>query len=162
MSPHIEKEVARLQQMTVAELQTRYAELFGEPTRTGNKGWLIKRNAWRWQALAEGGLSERARLRAEELANEADLRMLPPRPSPRVDLPSPRQEVPDAEPALPMPGTVLSRLYKGDTLHVQVLTDGFAFRGQTYRSLSAVAKAITGSHCSGLRFFGLQRDGGGR
>jgi hypothetical protein len=162
MKLNVSKEHADLSRLSIRELRVQFAEVFGETTLSGNRTWLIRRILWRWQALAEGGLSERARLRAEELANEADLRMLPPRPSPRVDLPSPRQEVPDAEPALPMPGTVLSRLYKGDTLHVQVLTDGFAFRGQTYRSLSAVAKAITGSHCSGLRFFGLQRDGGGR
>jgi hypothetical protein len=52
--------------------------VFGEATRAGNKSWLIKRIAWRLQALAEGDLSERARQRAKELANDADLRLSPP------------------------------------------------------------------------------------
>jgi hypothetical protein len=161
MSPHIEKEVARLQQMTVAELQTRYAELFGEPTRTGNKGWLIKRNAWRWQAVAEGDLSERARQRARELACEADLRLSPPRqqvsrsPGLRAVLSSAALPAPDNR--LPPPGTVLVRRYKGEALQVKVLPDGFAYQGETYDSLSAVSKAITGSHCNGFLFFRLGR-----
>ena len=69
------KELAALTRLGVSELRTRYAELFGEPTRTGNKTWLVRRIAWRLQALAEGELSERARRRAEELARDADLRL---------------------------------------------------------------------------------------
>ena len=56
---------------------------------------------------------------------------------------------------LPRPGTILTRRYKGRTLQVEVLEHGFACEGKTYRSLSAVAKAVTGSHCSGHFFFGL-------
>ena len=61
-------------------LRQRYAEVFGETTNAKNKAWLVKRIAWRLQALAEGDLSERARRRAAELANDADLRLSPPRP----------------------------------------------------------------------------------
>lgn len=57
---NVGKEVAALQRMTVRELRIRYAALFGESTRAGNKAWLIKRIAWRLQSQAEGGLSERA------------------------------------------------------------------------------------------------------
>jgi len=57
------------------------------------------------------------------------------------------------------PGTILTRRYKGRTLQVEVLDHGFAFDGQVYRSLSAVAKAATGSHCSGHFFFGLTTKG---
>jgi hypothetical protein len=79
MQQNLEKEVARYRQMTVIELRTRYAELFGESTGVTNMGWLCKRLAWRLQALAEGDLSERGRRRASELACDADLRLLPPR-----------------------------------------------------------------------------------
>src|SRR5207249_4312030 len=68
-------EVAALRRMTAKELCQRFAELFGQPARSGNKIWLIRRIAWRLQALAEGDLSERARHRAAELANDADLRI---------------------------------------------------------------------------------------
>ena len=71
-------EVAALPRMAIQDLRTRYAEVFGEGTRSGNRAWLIKRLAWRLQALAEGDLSERARRRATELAQDADLRTTAP------------------------------------------------------------------------------------
>jgi hypothetical protein len=79
MKQDIGKELARLGRMTVGELRERYRAVFGEETRSGNKDFLRKRIGWRIQALAEGGLSERAHRRAEELANDADLRIRPPR-----------------------------------------------------------------------------------
>jgi DUF2924 family protein len=74
MNLNVGKEVAALQRMTVRDLRTRYAQVFGEETRAGNKPWLVKRIAWRLQSLVEGDLSERAQ-RAAELANDADLRL---------------------------------------------------------------------------------------
>ncbi len=156
MNPKIEQEIASLHAMTAAELQVRYAEVFGETARTSHKTWLVKRIAWRLQALAEGDLSERARRRAAELANDADLRLYPPRASQAV--PAKKQSTDDGErldSRLPAPGHTLSRLYKGRMLHVRVLTKGFAFEGSVYQSLSAVAKAITGSHTNGFLFFRL-------
>ena len=52
-------------------------------------------------------------------------------------------------------GTLLIRTYKGRSLAVEVLADGFAYEGERFPSLSAVAKHITGSHVNGYRFFGL-------
>src|SRR6186997_2008429 len=72
-------EIAVLPQLAIEDLRTRYAEVFGEGTRSGNRAWLIKRLAWRLQALSEGDLSERAKQRAAELANDADLRTTAPR-----------------------------------------------------------------------------------
>ncbi|MBX3408021.1 MAG: DUF2924 domain-containing protein [Phycisphaeraceae bacterium] len=59
--------VLALGRLTVPELKQRYAEVFGEPTRSNHKQYLVKRIVWRMQALHEGGLSERARLRVIEL-----------------------------------------------------------------------------------------------
>jgi hypothetical protein len=75
MSLNIAKEVAALEQMTVGQLHDRYVEVFGEPVRSRHRQYLIRRIAWRLQANAEGGLSERALRRAEELANDADVRL---------------------------------------------------------------------------------------
>jgi hypothetical protein len=104
--------------------------------------------------LAEGDLSERARQRAAELARDADLRLNPPRcqtttapPPEPVTIPAP------VDHRLPPPGTILTRPYKGQLVQVQVLTDGFAYAGRVFPSLSAVAKAITGSHTNGYHFF---------
>jgi hypothetical protein len=58
---------------------------------------------------------------------------------------------------LPRPGTQITRKYKGAVVQVRVLADGFEYGGEVYRTLSAVAKTITGSHCNGFAFFGLTR-----
>src|SRR6267378_4115344 len=79
MHPEIAKEVAALTRLSFAALRARYAQLFQEPTRVGNRPWLVRRIAWRLQALAEGNLSDRARSRAAEIANDADLRLSPPK-----------------------------------------------------------------------------------
>lgn len=162
MSLNVGKEVAALQRMTVKKLRERYAEVFGDETRTGNKAWLVKRIAWRLQALAEGGLSERARQRAVELANETDIRMTPPKAKPEA-MTKERTVTSSVSFAsdnrLPLPGTVLTREYKGDTLQVRVLEHGFEYEGEVYRSLSALAKAITGSHTNGFHFFRLRKGG---
>jgi hypothetical protein len=163
MNPANGQQLAQLQRLTTPQLRTRFAELFGEHTPANNRTWLFKRIAWRLQALAEGGLSQRARQRAAELANDADLRMNPPVPR-RPAKPVPAQRPVPSEPAasdkrLPPAGTILTRKYKGQTLQVQVLQRGFAYNGQVFKSLSAVAKAITGSHCNGFWFFALGQQG---
>ena len=110
-------------------------------------------------------MSERARARATELARDSDP-VIPPREKPATVLPMTRggtrtgmlpTEKPDDR--LPPPGTVLTRKYKGGTVQVKVLPSGFEYQGQTYGSLSAVAKAVTGSHCNGFLFFGLLEGG---
>ena len=78
MELNVAKELASLTRMSVGDLRQKYAEVFGETTNGRHKQWLIKRIIYRMQAMAEGDLSERARRRAEELANDADLRRRPP------------------------------------------------------------------------------------
>src|ERR1700678_2927532 len=121
MTRNLAAEVAALRQMTVNELRSRLAELFGEPTRASNRTWLMRRIAWRLQALAEGDLSERARRRAAELANDADLRLSPPKvkAAPAADTLAATERTVSgtladkADDRLPLPGTILSREYKG-------------------------------------------------
>ena len=155
MELNIVNEVAALQRLSVGQLRQRFAELFGETTKASNRTWLIKRVAWRMQALAEGDLSQRARQRAAELARDADLRLNPPQRKATTTPPPPEQvRIPaPVDQRLPPPGTILTRPYKGQLVQIQVLTEGFAYGGRVYASLSAVAKAITGSHCNGYLFF---------
>jgi hypothetical protein len=159
---NVGREVAALNRMGVQELRGRYAELFGETTQTGNKAWLIKRIAWRMQALAEGDISERARQRAMELAHDADIRLSPPKVRPVTVEASARTTTSvlrlQGEDRLPPPGAILQRRYKGESLQVRVLEAGFEYEGEVYTSLSAVAKAISGSHCNGYLFFGLNKE----
>ena len=154
MELNIVNEVTTLQRLRIGQLRQRFAELFGEATAASNRTWLVKRIAWRLQALAEGDLSERARRRAAELARDADLRLNPPRSQTTpATAPEPVRVPPPVDHRLPPPGTILTRPYKGQLVQVQVLTVGFAYAGTVYPSLSAVAKAVTGSHCNGFHFF---------
>lgn len=154
----IAKELTALERMAVSELVHRYEEVCGEPVRSRNRAYLIRRIAWRMQANVEGGLSDRALQRAAELATPADARVTPPRARPAA--PPPRLAAPvtsvHSDPRLPPTGTAITRRYKGRTLTVTVRPEGFDYAGERYTSLSAVAKVITGSHMNGFRFFGLE------
>jgi len=155
MHLNVEKELAALRRMSVGQLRLRYAEVFGEATRSRHKTWLVKRIIWRLQALAEGDLSERARRRAEELARDADLRLRPPRTPAAAPRTQAVQPMANRDSRVPPPGSILTRPYKGETLQVKVLPQGFEYEGEVHKSLSAVARAITGSHINGYLFFRL-------
>ena len=156
MALNVEKEVAQMGRMSVSELRDKFAEVCGEPTNGRNKQWLIKRIAWRMQANEYGGLSERALRRAGEIANFADLRLTAPRSGATGATTLIASEV-QADARLPMAGTILTRSYKGRTLQVQVLADGFQFEGEKFNSLTAIARLVTGSHWNGFVFFDLQK-----
>ena len=148
----IQHELSSLERKTAGELRERYAEVFGETTRSRHKRWLIRRIIWRMQANAEGDLSERARQRAAELAVDAEVRTTPPKDFTAARIP----QAGSHDPRLPTPGTSIVRQYKGREIEVRVLKSGFEWEGDRYQSLSAVAKAVTGSHCNGFRFFNLE------
>src|SRR5207237_10296423 len=124
------------QRMDVPALKRKYAEVWREPPRSPNRAFLIKRIIWRMQALAEGSLSERALQRAKELANEADLRLTPP----RTNAQAPETvTVAMKQTGTLTPGTLLTRQYRDKLIQVEVTTNGFEFEGERYRSLSAIA-----------------------
>jgi len=167
MTNAIASEIDALQRMTTNELLERYAELHGQPSRTRHRTYLIRKIAWRIQANAEGDLSERARRRAAELADDADIRVMAPKTlvcPPQPDEAPPVTREMQSDPRLPAPGSAIVREYKGKTIRVVVLEDGqgFEYDGERYRTLSAVAKKITGSHINGFRFFRLSGAGGKR
>jgi hypothetical protein len=157
MNKTVAAEVARLESMSVNQLAKRFEEVLGEQCRSRHKRYLIRRIAWRLQANAEGGLSDRARQRAEELADDAEIRVTPPRAKQPKDATPPAtiQMGDGRDPRLPPPGNWIVRPYKGQTIRVLVVADGFEYEGQRHRSLSAIAKAVTGSHINGFTFFRL-------
>jgi hypothetical protein len=146
-------DLAALQRMTGPQLAERYAALYGCPPRSRNKDFLRKRLAWRIQELAEGGLSGRALARIEELGAEAWAtwsRRGRSGASPRLDI-SVSTRAPD--PRLPAVGTVLTRVDGRIEHRVTVLADGFEYKGEQYRSLSKIARVITGTPWNGYLFF---------
>lgn len=145
-------EIAALGALTVSQLRDRYQELTGDSTMSRHRAWLVRRIAWHLQARNEGGLSEAALARAAELLPGSVVRLTAPRP-PQV------RKAPQAVKPELAPGTVLQRAWHGTTFSVVVTREGFLVNGACHASLTAAAKAITGMHWNGRRFFGLGKRG---
>ena len=79
MDTAVLKEIESLRRASMADLRKKYQEAFQEETRCRHREHLFRRIAWRLQALAEGDLSERARTRAQQIAQDGDLRINAPR-----------------------------------------------------------------------------------
>lgn len=151
------QELAALHTMTTTELAAKFEEVCGRPSRSRNKTHLRRRVAWQIQAAAEGGLSAAAEAKIAELAPLAEA--LWRKGATRAARPrggrTPARAGHQRDPRLPAPGTVLRRQYRGTAHAVTVFEDGFEFGGERYRSLSRVARVITGTPWSGPVFFGL-------
>jgi hypothetical protein len=149
--------IEALQQMKIPGLRKRHMELFGEESKSSNnKQFLLRRLAWRLQANAEGDLSERARRRAAEIADDRDLRVRAPKEfvtQPHCSTVDRKR--PPADSRLPAPGTLLTRRVGERQIVVKVLKDGFEYESRHYRSLSAIAREVTGTRWNGLLFFGI-------
>jgi hypothetical protein len=155
----LREQIEGLRHMTVGQLKDKYAEVFGEKSRSNHKQFLFRRVAWRIQANALGGLSERARQRALEIANDSDLRIRAPKNFLKEALAESRtvksRVSPASDPRLPIPGTLLVRRFQGKDVVVRVREDGFESDGRLYKSLSAAVRVATGTRWNGFAFFGL-------
>jgi Protein of unknown function (DUF2924) len=149
-------EIEGLRHQTVGELKVKYREVFGQESRSNHKQFLVRRIAWRLQANAEGDLSERARQRALALAEEAELRTRAP-----ASLLKKLSGANHRDSRLPPPGTWLTRQFQQQSVTVEVLDKGFGYQGRVYKSLSAVARHVTGTQWNGFSFFGLQGSANG-
>jgi Protein of unknown function (DUF2924) len=133
-------ELAGLPTLPIAVLRQRWAESYGStpPDRIG-RVFLIRAIAHRLQEKALGALKPSLRRLLSQLAEDA---------AGGKDVAPPL--------VIAKPGTRLIRQWQGRTHEVTVAEDGVFYDGRSYRSLSAVAAAITGTHWSGPRFFGLK------
>ncbi|WP_254626406.1 DUF2924 domain-containing protein [Myxococcus sp. CA039A] len=154
----VPQQLATLAHMRVPELAKKYQELYGEPTRSRNANYLRKRLAFRIQELAEGGLSARAVARIAELGDTLpeSWRMRQSEVEKKNDAAPPSAADDGRDVRLPPPGAVLTRLYKGSQLRVTVREDSFEYEGKQHRSLSSIAKLVTGTAWNGFTFFGLK------
>lgn len=145
MSTEILAQLAALPEMDAKALRALWRKLYdAEPPGLG-RAYLVKRLAYRIQELAYGGLPARTRARLDALADEEEARVRG----------KPRRRVADR----PIAGTRLIREWQGVEHQVTVLSDGFEYQGRPYKSLSAIARAITGTRWNGPLFFGLRRSG---
>ena len=159
-------EIEQLRASTVSELRAKYFSLFGQPSRSNHKQFLFRRVAWRLQALAYGELSDEARRQALALAQDADLRIKAPRhlvgaPQQVFQPTLKSRRKPGRDERLPQPGSTLRREFKGQIVVVQVLDHGFQYQDRFYKSLSAIARQVTGTHWNGHTFFSRKTSDGG-
>ncbi len=146
----IREQIEDLREMKVFQLVERYREVWGKEPRCKNKTHLWRRIAWKIQEQKLGGLSKVAKRRLDELIAEIELPANNTRTASGV-LRKPRR------PDDPAPGTVLVRKWRGQEIRVLVRDDGYECNGELFRSLTAVARAITGSRWNGRLYFGLTK-----
>ena len=159
MESSVIRQIHRLRQMTVGELRIEWEKLYGQASRSRNRDFLFRRLAWRVQELEHGGLSDHAKQRIDELAPDifARARARQEAIPAAVDAPQSQAQPACRDPRLPSPGTVLVKEYRGNSIRVLATQDGFEYDGRHFRSLSAVARAVTGQKWNGRLFFGLTK-----
>lgn len=134
-------QLAALQRMSVNDLKAKWGDLFATVAPNNSRGFLEVRIAGRIQELAYGGLTRDTRRALDTLADEVEGKV------------SRKGMADDAR--NPLPGTKLIREWNGAEHTVTVLEDGYELAGKKFKSLSAVAKTITGTSWNGFRFFAL-------
>jgi hypothetical protein len=134
--------LAALKAMSVNELKAEWKVLFDTPAPNNSRSFLEGRLAYRIQELTFGGPDKPTRRLLDLLADEVEGTLT--------------RKAQIADPRTPVVGTRLIREWDGVPHTVTVLKDGFDWEGRRYKSLSAVARAITGTRWNGYRFFGLR------
>ena len=148
MTDSVPARLAALKTMAPPELKAEWRTLFGAEPPGYNRRYLESRLAYRIQEMEYGGLKPATAARLEALGEELDGGKIEVR----------RQRADDR----PIAGTRLVREYQGVEYCVTVRDDGYEYQGRPYRSLSAIARAITGTQWNGWVFFGVRRSGAGR
>ena len=143
MSDTALSQIAALKAAPIAALKQKWRDLFESEPPPYNRRFLEHRLTYRIQELAYGGLKPETVRRLRELANELD--------GGKADVRRRR-----ADHFRPIAGTRLIREYQGIEHCVTVCDEGYEYRGRPYTSLSAIARAITGTRWNGLVFFGLK------
>jgi len=134
-------EIAGLSKLASDELRERWQTIYGKaPFREIGRSFLTRAIAYRLEERAYGGLKPSTRRLLARVAEETAIGGSPKKPQIRKA----------------QSGTILIREWQGNAHRVTVLDDGVSFNGKRYRSLSEVAREITGSRWSGPRFFGLR------
>ena len=148
MTDTIVARIAALKAAPTPDLRTLWRDLFETEPPRQNRRFLESRLAYRIQELEYGGLKPTIIERLEALGEELDGGNAEVR----------KRRTDDR----PIAGTRLIREYQGAEHCATVLIDGFEYQGRPYKSLSAIARAITGTRWNGWVFFGIRRSEGGR
>jgi Protein of unknown function (DUF2924) len=142
MNDSVLAQLAALPEKSTSELKQLWRDLYDREPPSFNRDFLVKRLAYRIQELAYGGLSARAEAKLDRLIADEDARLSGKLAKRRGDR--------------PITGTRLIREWQGIEHTATVLDDGFEYQGRRYKSLSAIARAITGTRWNGPLWFGLR------
>ncbi len=148
-----------LNKLSMQKLRERFAQCYGHTPTTRNRAHLIKKILWATQRDAFGDISEAARRKALAIAADRDVKARFPavqRPDSEIKPDTTKVVAYQPVPNL-LPGSILHRKYRGENIRVLVLENGFEWNGEFYKSLSATARAITGTRWNGKLFFGLKK-----
>jgi hypothetical protein len=165
MGLNVRKEQKCLEQLSIAQLKDRYHELSQRRVSIKCKRWYIKRILWLMQASCSGDISEESRLLAKQISANRPLRKSILRVRDRTE-PSALRTVTTVldrhiDQRIPEPGASLVKTYRGKTIRVIVRRSGFEFDGQQFKSLTAIARVVTGQrNINGMQFFNLGKKGG--
>ena len=156
MKEAINANIAALKNKAIPELQKKFEALFdGQKASSDNKVYLVRRIAYRLQELEYGGLSQKAQNRLKELIGLYDPvnnKAIRPKVSVETQV---RIKTRGRDMRLPIPGTIITKDYRGKKYQVKVLENGFEYEGNIYKHLTAIAEKITGAHWNGYNFFNL-------
>ena len=155
MKEDILARILALKTASLPELQKEYEAVFdGKKAPSNNKTYLWQKIAYKIQELEYGGLPEEARAKAKDLAKEYDpINNKVLRPN-GINNGADKTCI-SRDRRLPMPGTVITKEYKGANILVKILEKGFEYNGKVYKTLTAIAKEVTGSHWNGYLFFNM-------
>ena len=147
-------QILALKEMKIEELLAKYKEIFNDQKPGAvNSEYLRKQIAYRLQELAYGGLSTEAKTRLEQLITVYD--PINNRLLRKVKNPNGSKAETSRDRRLPIPGSMITKVYKGTSIKVKVLEKGFEYEGKHYRTLSQVANVVTSNHWNGFLFFNL-------
>ena len=146
----------RLKNTSLEELKKKYSELFkGKSAPSNNKTYLWKKIAYKLQELEYGGLPTETQGKIQELIQKYDpVNNKAMRPE-DASQDQPKKPNLRRDKRLPIPGTVITKIYKGIELQVKILESGFEYSSKVYKTLTAIAKEVTGAHWNGYLFFNL-------
>jgi len=156
MKSAINAKIAALKNKAIPMLQKEFEALFdGQKASSDNKVYLVRRVAYRLQELEYGSLSQKAQNRLKELIGLYDpVNNKAVRPKVSVETQA-RTKTRGRDTRLPIPGTIITKDYRGKKYQVKMIENGFEYEGKVYKHLTTVAEKITGAHWNGYNFFNL-------
>ena len=157
MKESVISRIMAIKDAPIKDLQKKYEEVLGKKPVSNNRVYLWRRIAYRMQEIEFGGLPDEAQAKIQELIKEHDpINAIATRPeSTSGQEATIKKKKPLRDRRLPIPGTIITKSYKGIKIEVKTLEKGFEYKNVVYKSLTAIAKEITGAHWNGFLFFNL-------